>query len=140
MPPPRKVVRPTIEEPAARASSRKTKKVKTTHDDNDFNDDDDAIFDASDEDIPTLTPDNKLVLYSNVLKRSERILDPANPEHARLIAAAPKAGSEYYDSDADDLPGSVKDTNKPHLFRNVKWGSLATDQSNPADFTTEPEL
>ncbi|KAL1594816.1 hypothetical protein SLS59_008629 [Nothophoma quercina] len=140
MPPPRKAVRPTVEKSAARTSSRKAKRVKITHDDSDFNDDDDAMFDPSDEDIPRLTPDNQLVLYSNVLKRSERILDPANPEHARLIAAAPKAGSEYYDSDADDLPGSVKDTNKPHLFRNVKWGSLATDHSNPTDFTTEPEF
>ena len=68
------------------------------------------------------------------------MLDPANPDHAKLIAAASKAGPEYYDSDADELPGNVKETNKPHLFRNVKWGALATDYSNPNDFTTEPEL
>ncbi|KAF2621102.1 hypothetical protein BU25DRAFT_307008, partial [Macroventuria anomochaeta] len=82
----------------------------------------------------------KLILSSNVLKRSERMLDPSDPGHAKLIAAATKAGSEYYDSDADELPGNVKETNKPQLFRNVRWGSLATDYSNPADFTTEPEF
>ena len=114
--------------------------MQTSHEDSDFEHDDDAMFDASEEDSSPTTPDCKLVLSSNVLKRSERILNPANPEHARLIAAASKAGPEYYDSDLDDLPGDVKETNKPHLFRNVKWGSLATDHSNPANFTTEPEL
>jgi hypothetical protein len=68
------------------------------------------------------------------------MLDPQNPEHAALIAAASKAGSEYYDSDAEDLRGPVKDTTKPHLFRNVKWGPLATDYTVPTAFPTEPEL
>ncbi|KAF1352638.1 hypothetical protein EJ07DRAFT_136483, partial [Lizonia empirigonia] len=115
------------------------KKAKVSHEDNDF-EDDEAIFDASGEDSSPASPDNRLILSTSKLKRSERILDPSVPEHATLIAATPKAGPEYYDSDAEDLPGGVKETNKPHLFRNVKWGSLATDYSNPAAFTTEPEL
>ena len=139
MPPSRKVIKPTIEQSAKRTTSRKAKKVKTVHEDSDY--EDDAIFDAGDEQSsPDSSPDSKLILSSNVLKRAERILDPGNPDHARLIAAAIKDGSEYYDSDADELPGNVKETNKPHLFRNVKWGSLATNYSNPSDFTTEPEL
>lgn len=101
----------------------------------------DAKFNADDKGSPlAIPPDSKLVLSSNVLKRSERMLDPKDPEHARLIAAATKAGSDYYDSDADELPGNVKDTSKPHLFRNVKWGSLATDYTDANAFTTEPEL
>lgn len=139
MPPSRKVIRPTIEQPANRTASRRAKKVKTVHEDSDY--EDDAMFDAGDEQSsPNNSPDGKLILSSNVMKRAERILDPADPDHAKLIAAAIKDGSEYYDSDADELPGNVKETNKPHLFRNVKWGSLATDYSNPKDFTTEPEL
>jgi hypothetical protein len=134
------MARPTVEKTAARASSRKVKKMRTSHEDTDFEDDNDAMLDASEEDSSLTTSGSKFVLSSSVLKRSERILDPANSEHAKLIAAAPKAGPEYYDSDLDDLPGNVKETNKPHLFRNVKWGSLATDYSNPADFIMEPEL
>ncbi|KAF3044469.1 hypothetical protein E8E12_010982 [Didymella heteroderae] len=139
MPPSRKVIKPTIEQPAKRTASRRAKKVKTIHGDSDYGDD--AIFDAGDEQSsPNSSSDSKLILSSNVLKRAERMLDPTNPDHAKLIAAATKAGSEYYDSDAEELPGNVKETNKPHLFRNVKWGSLATDYSNPEDFTTEPEF
>jgi hypothetical protein len=139
MPPSRKVIRPTVEQPAKRTAPRKAKKVKMLHEDSDY--ESDAMFDAGDEkSSPNSSLDCKLVLSSNVLKRSERILDPTNPDHAKLIAAATKAGSEYYDSDADELPGNVKETNKPHLFRNVKWGPLATDYSHPSDFTTEPEL
>lgn len=133
------IIEPTAKRSAARTASRKIKKIKATHDDCDY-EDDDAIFDAGDEDSSPMPSDGKFTLSTNILKRSERILDPTNPEHAKLIAAAPKAGDEYYDSEAEDLPGNVKETNKPHLFRNVKWGSLATDYSNPADFTTEPEL
>ncbi|KAJ4381475.1 hypothetical protein N0V86_002834 [Didymella sp. IMI 355093] len=139
MPPSRKVIRPIIERRAKRTTSRKAKKVKMMQEDSDY--EDDAKFDAGDEQSsPNRSPDCKLILSSNVLKRSERILDPANPDDAKLIAAATKAGSEYYDSDADELPGNVKETNKPHLFRNVRWGSLATDYSHPSDFTTEPEF
>lgn len=133
------LIKPTAKRSAARTASRKSKKLKASHDDCDYGDDD-AIFDAGDEGSSPTPSDGKFTLSTNILKRSERILDPTNPEHAKLIAAAPKAGSEYYDSEAEDLPGNVKETNKPHLFRNVKWGSLATDYSNLADFTTEPEL
>jgi hypothetical protein len=139
MPPIRKVIRPTFEQPAKRTTLRKAKNVKTVHEDSD--DEDDAIFDAGDEQSsPNSSPDSNLILSSNVLKRAERILDPGDPDHAKLIAAATKDGSEYYDSDADELPGNVKGTNRPHLFRNVKWGSLATDYSNSGDFMAEPEL
>lgn len=71
-------------------------------------------------------------------KRSERILDPTIPEHARLIAAAPTVGADYYDSDADDLPGPIKGISKSNLFRNVAWGSNAIDMTNDADFPTLP--
>lgn len=139
MPPSRNVIKPTVEQPVKCTASRKAKRVKIIHEDSDY--DDDAMFDAVDEQSsPNSSPNSRLILSSNVLKRAERILDPTNPKHAKLIAAAPKASSEFYDSEADELPGSVKETNKPHLFRNVKWGSLASDYSNPEDFTTEPEL
>jgi hypothetical protein len=95
---------------------------------------------GSDEDTPSSTSINQqLSLMTPALKRSERKLDMHDPEHRRLIARATKVGSEYYDSD-EELPGNVKDTSKPHLFRNIKWGTYATDSSNDAEFTTEPEL
>ena len=72
------------------------------------------------------------------LKRSERILDVSNDEHAKLIAAAPKVGNEYYDSDAEDIPGPIKGISKSHLFRNVSWGAYATDKSNDDDFPSRP--
>lgn len=78
------------------------------------------------------------VLAQTTVKRSERILDATNPEHAQLIAAATKIGTEYYDSDADDLPGPVKGIIKSHLFRNVTWGVYATDMSNNKEFPTSP--
>jgi hypothetical protein len=95
---------------------------------------------GSNEDTPSSTSINQqLSLMTPALKRSERKLDMHDPEHRKLIARATKVGSEYYDSD-EELPGNVKDTSKPHLFRNVKWGTHATDFSNDAEFTTEPEL
>jgi hypothetical protein len=94
----------------------------------------------SNDDTPSSTSINQqLSLMTPALKRSERKLDMHDPEHRKLIARATKVGSEYYDSD-EELPGNVKDTSKPHLFRNVKWGTHATDFSNDAEFTTEPEL
>ena len=120
------------------ATHSRAKRARTARKNSHY--DDDSEFDAADEresDSPRSSP---TVLFSTSLKRSERMLDPQNPEHAVLIAAAPKAGSEYYDSDAEDLPGPVKDTTKPHLFRNVKWGALATDYTDPTAFPTEPEL
>ncbi|KAH6632929.1 hypothetical protein C7974DRAFT_310542, partial [Boeremia exigua] len=142
-------------------TSHRAKKLRPTHEDtdSDADDEDDVMFDAAAisssttagasttagpstsaavASSSTLAP--PFVLSTNVMKRSERILDPKNPDHARLIAAATKAGPEYYDSDADDLPGKVKETSKPELFRNVKWGALATDYSDPAAFPTEPEF
>ena len=119
------------------ASSR-AKRASTAHKNN--NHDDDSDFDAADEKESSSLRSSPTVLFSTSLKRSERMLDPKNPEHATLIAAAPKAGSEYYDSEAEDLPGPIKDTTKPHLFRNVKWGALATDYTDPTAFPTEPEL
>jgi hypothetical protein len=65
-------------------------------------------------------------------KRSERILNPNNAEDANLIAGATKVGAEYYDSDADDLSGAIPGMGgtKANLFRHVKWGSYAEDESN----------
>ncbi|KAJ8119082.1 hypothetical protein OPT61_g72 [Boeremia exigua] len=138
MPPSRMIVKVAMEKSSAHtAARRQIKKVKNSHRDSDSDYHGDSDFDAGDEGS---SPANNLVLSSNVLKRSERMLDPNNPEHAALIAATPKAGSEYYDSDAEDLPGNAKDTSKPHLFRNVSWGAFATDYSDPHAFTTEPEL
>jgi hypothetical protein len=74
------------------------------------------------------------------MKRSERILDAKKSEHAKLIASATKVGVDYYDSDADDLPGPNKGITKPHLFRNVAWGAHAKDMSNDADFPTYPSF
>ncbi|KAH7347997.1 hypothetical protein BKA66DRAFT_554510 [Pyrenochaeta sp. MPI-SDFR-AT-0127] len=117
----------------------KTKKMKAMH--RIVTHENDAMFDAGDEAEP---PDNgvcsQLSLVTPIMKRNKRILNPSNPEHAQLLGSATKIGSEYYDSDADDLPGDVKDTNKPHLFRNVRWGSYATDFDNAAEFAKEPEF
>jgi hypothetical protein len=72
------------------------------------------------------------------MKRSKRILNATNPEHAQLIAAATKIGDDYYDSDKDDLPGPIKGMAKSHLFRSVTRGVYATDKSNDAEFPTSP--
>lgn len=101
--------------------------------------DDDAMFEAGHDEDSDDDAGPQLSLFTPLMKRNARILDPAKPEHATLIANAPKAGSEYYDSDADDVAGDVKDTSKPHLFRNVVWGSHATDMTS-SDFPTEPEF
>jgi hypothetical protein len=112
-----------------------TKKAKTHHT---VADDNDEMFDAGDEskgeDGTTIT------LITPTMKRNERMLDPTNPAHAPLIAAATKAGAEYYDSDDSDVAGDVKDTKKPGLFRSVKWGSYATDRSRDSEFVAEPEF
>lgn len=79
-------------------------------------------------------------LVARPLKRNQRILDPKVAAHATLIASASKVGDEIYDSDEESLPGDVEGTTKPHLFRNVDWGSAASDFSNDADFPTEPDL
>jgi hypothetical protein len=90
--------------------------------------------DSDDESVQQLS------LSQPITKRSERILDPKKPEHAKLIAKGTKVGAEYYDSDADDLPGPIKGITKSHLFRNVTWGAYAKDMSNDADFPTRPSF
>ncbi|RMZ74486.1 hypothetical protein GMOD_00003533 [Pyrenophora seminiperda CCB06] len=72
------------------------------------------------------------------MKRNQRMLDPTKPCHAALIAKATKAGAEYYDSDADELPGDDKDTTKRKLFCNVAWGAYTTDYSNDDEFKQSP--
>ncbi|KAF1831730.1 hypothetical protein BDW02DRAFT_467999, partial [Decorospora gaudefroyi] len=72
------------------------------------------------------------------MKRNQRILDPTKTEHAAMLAGASKAGAEYYDSEAEELPGGVKDTTRPDLFRNVAWGTFATDFSKDEEFVAEP--
>lgn len=102
---------------------------------------DESLFDPGVENESsnnTVSP--KLSLVTPVMKRNRRILDPNKPEHAKLLVNATKVGAEYYDSDADDVPGHVKDTNKPHLFRNVRWGSHVTDFSTASNFSKEPEF
>lgn len=121
-------------------SSHKSKKSKLEHRAG-KDDADDVMYDAGhdDEGMPEIAK-SQLSLITPVMKRNKRILDPSNPFHAQLIGNATKAGPEYYDSDADDLPGKVKDTSKPGLFRNVKWGKYASDYSNDAAFAKEPEF
>jgi hypothetical protein len=82
----------------------------------------------------------QLSLVTPGLKRNDRMVDAGNDRDAALVAAASKVGDEYYDSDASDLPGDVKESSRPDLFRNVKWGSYATDFSNDAEFPREPKL
>jgi hypothetical protein len=125
-------------ETPAKAPS-KVKKRKVNHRAVADEDDDDTMFEAGHENNSDGDTGPQLSLFTPIMKRNARILDPANAEHAALIANATKVGSEYYDSDADDVAGHVKDTNKPHLFRNVTWGSYATDMTTP-DFPTEPEF
>lgn len=75
------------------------------------------------------------------MKRSDRIVDESRPADALLIAGGVKAGSDIYDSDAEDLPGKVNlPGENADLFRNVRWGAAAFDESNAADFPTEPEF
>ncbi|KAF3006901.1 hypothetical protein E8E13_011142 [Curvularia kusanoi] len=133
LPQPRKPTKPSLKTPTSKARSPRPKRVK-------FNPEpSDSESNESNESDYT-TPKSHTVLASINLKRADRMLDPNNPEHAALIAAAPKAGTEYYDSDAEELLGPVKDTSKPHLFRNVQWGSLASDYSDPNAFPAEPEF
>ncbi|CBX94057.1 predicted protein [Plenodomus lingam JN3] len=124
-----------------RAPSHRAKKTKVKGEAILIRDEDDAMFDAGDEDEPSgeeVGP--SFSLLTPALKRNKRILDPSYAPHAELIAKATKVGPEYYDSDADDASGDVKDTGKPHLFRNVNWGVYATDMSNDGDFVKEPEF
>lgn len=74
--------------------------------------------------------------------RKQRIVDPNNLADAVLISRATKAGSDIYDSDAEDLPGpAVKGKSaQPDLFRNIPWGPAADDYSSDTDFPTEPEF
>ncbi|KAF2659876.1 hypothetical protein K491DRAFT_556247, partial [Lophiostoma macrostomum CBS 122681] len=66
-----------------------------------------------------------LSLTTPALKRSERIVNEEDPKDRALIEAAiatgQKAGSDIYDSDAEDIEGEVKNVMKAELFRNVKW-------------------
>ncbi|KAL6712298.1 hypothetical protein ACN47E_000175 [Coniothyrium glycines] len=126
----------TADETPKTPSTSKPKRSKISHtpvseeDDEEVSSNEDAHGAASQQ-ISLMTP---------VMKRTRRILDPKNPTHAALIARAPKIGPEVYDSDASESPGDVKETSKPHLFRNVKWGAHALDYSNDADFAREPEF
>lgn len=129
------VAKSTVKHYSSKTCSRPTKRVKNTHV---ATDNDDAMFGAGEDDADD--DHTQLSLVTPLMKRNKRILDLSNSHHARLIADATKKGPEYYDSDADDLPGSVKDTNKPHLFRNVKWGAYATDFTDDVDFVKEPEF
>tara|TARA_R110002003_G_scaffold284_4_gene18284 strand:+ start:86 stop:2128 length:2043 start_codon:yes stop_codon:yes gene_type:complete len=99
-----------------------------------------VMFDAGHESDSDNESVQQLSLMQPVMKRSDRILDPKNAEHARLIATATKVGKEYYDSDADDLPGDIKGIKKSHLFRNVAWGAYATSSSNDDEFAALPEF
>lgn len=86
---------------------------------------------------PTLPP---IPIVAPTMKRARRILDPNQVGHAALVASATKAGTEYYDSDAEDVAGDVKDTTKPELFRNVAWGTYATSYDNDSDFQASPDF
>jgi hypothetical protein len=86
---------------------------------------DSITFDDDDLKAPEIS------LVQPTMKRKDRIVDPSKPEDAALIAAATKAGAGIYDSDLEDLPNAeLKGVKKRELFRNVKWGSAATDFAN----------
>jgi hypothetical protein len=116
---------------ATPVTKRPTKKIKVTatagfdNVDHHFNDHDGDVEMSDDEDNI-----NDIFLVEPKLKRTERMVDPNKPEDAALIAQATKAGSEIYDSDAEDLAGNVKDAGNPSLYRNVKWGIAATSFEN----------
>ncbi|KAF2791941.1 hypothetical protein K505DRAFT_247767 [Melanomma pulvis-pyrius CBS 109.77] len=74
--------------------------------------------------------EEQLFLVNPVMKRMKRIVDPSNPRDAGLIRQATKAGPEYYDSEADDLPGEVQSVKHPEWYRNVKWGPIASDYTH----------
>lgn len=96
--------------------------------------------DIYDTDSEIETPKPSLSVINPATNRNKRIFNPSDPIHASLIAAATKAGPEYYDSDASSEPGDVKSTTKPHLFRNVRWGSFATSYDDDANFSREPDF
>jgi hypothetical protein len=112
-------------------TKRPTKKVKTTpttssdNVDHHFSNHDGNVEISDDEDDA-----NDIFLVEPKLKRTERMVDPNKPEDAALIAQATKAGSEIYDTDAEDFAGDVKGTGKPGLYRSVKWGVAATSFEN----------
>ncbi|KAK7186403.1 hypothetical protein DPSP01_013118 [Paraphaeosphaeria sporulosa] len=85
---------------------------------------------------------NGIILKSALAARKQRIVDPKLAADALLILGATKASSDVYDSDADSLDGDAPSstTTKPELFRNIQWGSAASDYSNDADFPTEPSF
>ncbi|KAF2025792.1 hypothetical protein EK21DRAFT_32519, partial [Setomelanomma holmii] len=122
--------------PKTRNTSKRQKTSHMPHND----DDEEAMFDAGHESDSDNESFEQLSLMQPTMKRSDRMLNTKNPEHAQLVANATKVGSEYYDSDADDIPGDIKGIKKSHLFRNVAWGSYATDTTNNDDFPTLPEF
>lgn len=91
------------------------------------NDDDNDIGEEQKGTELSHTANDKVDLVTPRLKRSDRIVNPQNPEDAKLIAKAGKASNDIYDSDEEDLPGPVKLVGKPELFRNVRWGDAAYD-------------
>jgi hypothetical protein len=113
-------------------------KKYTYHDESSY--EEDSVSDTQNGQKSDMSNAQQLSLMLPLMKRNQRILDPENPKHKKLIARATKVGSEYYNSDTEDQPGDVRDTTKPHLFRNVNWGTYATDETNDAEFPTRPEL
>jgi len=112
-------------------TKRPTKKVKSTPTASSHNVDHHFSDHNGDVEISDNEDDaNDIFLVEPKLKRTERMVDPNKPEDAALIAQATKAGSEIYDSDAEDLAGDVKGAGKPGLYRNVKWGVSATSFQN----------
>ncbi|KAF2706314.1 hypothetical protein K504DRAFT_338534, partial [Pleomassaria siparia CBS 279.74] len=106
---------------------------------------DEADFTDSDiEVLPTKKPKSTstkdLSLITPAMGRRSRIVNTSKPEDAALIQQSTKAGPEYYDSDAEDLPGPVKGVSKPELYRNVQWGSAATCDQGYEDSVPHSQL
>jgi hypothetical protein len=85
-------------------------------------------------------PANEIVLVQPTMKRKDRIVDPRKPEDAALVAAATKAGTDIYDSDADLPNAELKGVKKRDLFRNVAWGPAARDFADDGSFPVNPEF
>lgn len=78
-----------------------------------------------------------IIIKSTQAPLKKRTVDPTNSSDALLILSTPKAGSDIYNSDDEDLAGSI---DKHNLLRNVRWGPSAFDFSSSTDFPSEPDF
>lgn len=81
---------------------------------------------------------DNIKLIQPAMARKSRIVNPADPGDAALIAASTKASDDIYMSDTA-TDERTTDPNKPSLYKRVVWGPEATDVDYPgSEFPTDP--